>query len=347
MARSSLACSRTSISEISSSSSVPPEASSNLPMRRATAPVKAPFSWPNNSDSSSASGMAAQLTEMKGLAARREWACTYLAMTSLPVPLSPVMRMEASEPAIWSAMRTTRSMAGSRNRNSELSRATAAMTAAISSASGGRGIYSLAPARMALTAAAALASTPQATTGTAMRSASSPAISPAMSIITSTSSRSAPRPARSAASAMSTDGAWATLAPPSMAIRVARLNWPSRAPTMSKRMFPAPLLRLDDFGHGDAEPVLHQHDFPTRHQAVVDETRDGFPHLPVEFDHRAGIELEQGRDRHLGAAQHHRHPHRHVEHGLEVGGAALDMGLAARVARGGGHFVQVEAFGGH
>ena len=35
MARSSLACRRTSISEISSSSSVPPLASSNLPMRRA------------------------------------------------------------------------------------------------------------------------------------------------------------------------------------------------------------------------------------------------------------------------------------------------------------------------
>ena len=52
MARRSFACSRTSISEISSSSSVPPVASSNLPMRRAIAPVNAPFSWPNSSDSS-------------------------------------------------------------------------------------------------------------------------------------------------------------------------------------------------------------------------------------------------------------------------------------------------------
>ena len=49
MARSSLACRRGSISLISSSSSVPPSASSNLPMRRAMAPVKAPFSWPNSS----------------------------------------------------------------------------------------------------------------------------------------------------------------------------------------------------------------------------------------------------------------------------------------------------------
>ena len=70
IARSSLACSRTSISEISSSSSVPPVASSNLPMRRATAPVNEPFSWPNSSDSSRFSGIAAQLTQMNGFLAR-------------------------------------------------------------------------------------------------------------------------------------------------------------------------------------------------------------------------------------------------------------------------------------
>ena len=75
MARRSLACSRTSISETSSSSSVPPLASSNLPMRRPTAPVKEPFSWPNNSDSSRFSGMAAQLTVMNGFLARCERAC--------------------------------------------------------------------------------------------------------------------------------------------------------------------------------------------------------------------------------------------------------------------------------
>ena len=74
MARSSLACRRASISLISSSSSVPPLASSNLPMRRATAPVNAPFSWPNNSDSRRFSGIAAQLTEMNGLSARVRFA---------------------------------------------------------------------------------------------------------------------------------------------------------------------------------------------------------------------------------------------------------------------------------
>ncbi len=108
--------------EISSSSSVPPLASSNLPMRRATAPVKAPFSWPNSSLSSRSSGMAAQLIEMKGVSARLDWAWRYLAITSLPVPLSPVISTLASDGAIWSASLTTRAMAGSRKRKSLASR---------------------------------------------------------------------------------------------------------------------------------------------------------------------------------------------------------------------------------
>ena len=97
MARRSLACSRTSISEISSRRSVPPCASSNLPMRRATAPVKAPFSWPNSSLSRRFSGMAAQLTDTNGLSRRLDFAWTKRASTSLPVPLSPVIRIEASD----------------------------------------------------------------------------------------------------------------------------------------------------------------------------------------------------------------------------------------------------------
>ena len=43
-------------------------------MRRAMAPVKAPFSWPNSSLSSRFSGIAAQLTEMNGLSARVRFA---------------------------------------------------------------------------------------------------------------------------------------------------------------------------------------------------------------------------------------------------------------------------------
>src|SRR5690606_26766956 len=186
---------------------------------------------------------------------------------------------------------------------------------------------SLAPARMAVTAAAALASTPQATTGRAMRSASSPASSPAMSITTSTSSRPAPRPARREASAISTDGARPNFAPPSIDTLVAVLSWPSSATIMSRRIL-ASLLWLDDFGHGDAELAVDQHDLATCHQPLVDEDFNRFADLAIEFDHRAGIELEQVADRHLGAAQDDRDPHGHVEHGLEIGGIAVDMGFA-------------------
>ena len=102
-------------------------------------------------------------------------------MTSLPTPLSPVIRIEASERATWSASMTTAFIDGSAEISGRSSSATAARTAAIRSASGGRGMNSLAPALMAAAASEALASTPQATTGTKMRSASLAAISAAMS----------------------------------------------------------------------------------------------------------------------------------------------------------------------
>ena len=51
---------------------MPPSASSNLPRRRASAPVNAPFSWPNSSDSISSSGIAAQLTSTNGRSRRME-----------------------------------------------------------------------------------------------------------------------------------------------------------------------------------------------------------------------------------------------------------------------------------
>jgi hypothetical protein len=62
-----------SISLISSSSRVPPVAFLELADARASAPVKAPFSWPNSSLSSRFSGMAAQLTLMNGRLARRDF----------------------------------------------------------------------------------------------------------------------------------------------------------------------------------------------------------------------------------------------------------------------------------
>ena len=59
------------MSPISSSSTVPFCASSKHPARRSTAPVNAPFSWPNSSLSISVSGMAAQLMATKRSGAAR------------------------------------------------------------------------------------------------------------------------------------------------------------------------------------------------------------------------------------------------------------------------------------
>jgi hypothetical protein len=77
------------MSPISSRNRVPPWALSNFPLRSLTAPVKAPFTWPNISLSMSSAGMAAQLISMKGRSRRGETAWMARAMSSLPVPLSP------------------------------------------------------------------------------------------------------------------------------------------------------------------------------------------------------------------------------------------------------------------
>ena len=60
------------------------------------APVKAPRSCPNISDSTRSRGMAAQLTVTNARADRRLAACTAAAASSLPVPLSPVRSTRAS-----------------------------------------------------------------------------------------------------------------------------------------------------------------------------------------------------------------------------------------------------------
>src|SRR5439155_1062345 len=65
--RSSLTCVAAGISPTSSRKIVPSFASSKRPRRRSAAPVKAPFSWPNSSLSSSVSGIAAQFTAMNAL----------------------------------------------------------------------------------------------------------------------------------------------------------------------------------------------------------------------------------------------------------------------------------------
>jgi DNA-binding response OmpR family regulator len=93
--RSSLTCSSSGISPISSRNSVPPSASSNRPGLSRSAPVNAPFSWPNSSLSSRFSGIAAQLTRDERRVARG--CCWWIARatSSLPVPLSPHREREA------------------------------------------------------------------------------------------------------------------------------------------------------------------------------------------------------------------------------------------------------------
>src|SRR5882762_8376365 len=188
---------------------------------------------------------------------------------------------------------------------------------------------------MAATAARASLAMPQATMGTWMCSASSRITRSRISSATSTSSKSAPLPPRSTRIACSLSSACVTEAPLSMAILVAVVSWPFNVPTMRSRMVyscqsfraisarrwlrASGAFRLDDFGHGHAELVFHQNHFAARHQAVVDVDVDGFTDAAVEFEHGAGSELQELADVHLGAAEHGRDLHRHVEDGLEVG----------------------------
>src|SRR5262249_2615478 len=240
-------------------------------------------------------------------------------------------------PAICCASLITLPMASSRWTRSRESLATAASTAAISSGSGGSGMYSLAPAWIAATAARASVVMPQATIGTWMCSASSRITRSRMSRPTSTISRSAPLPLRSTLIACSLPSAWCTEAPLSIAILVAVVSCPFNVPTMRSRMIvscscqsrpfcavvvvpdASAAIHLDDFRHGHAELVLDQHDFAARHQAVVDVDVDGFADTAVQFQHGAGAELQEFADIHLGAAEHRGNLYRHVEDGLQIG----------------------------
>ncbi len=77
------------MSEISSRKIVPPWASSRRPRLALMAPVKAPFTWPNNSLSRSVSVRAPQSMGRKGRSLRELLSWINLARSSLPVPLSP------------------------------------------------------------------------------------------------------------------------------------------------------------------------------------------------------------------------------------------------------------------
>ncbi len=87
---------------------MPPSATSNFPFLRYCAPVNAPFSWPNNSLSSSVSVRAPQWITTMGINRRGldEWIAR--ATTSFPVPLSPVISTVASVEATIPISSSTR-----------------------------------------------------------------------------------------------------------------------------------------------------------------------------------------------------------------------------------------------
>jgi hypothetical protein len=84
-------CRSSGISVISSRNSVPPCARSKYPACWRVAPVKLPRSWPNSSLSIRLGDTAPQLSARYGPFARADSACSWLAMSSLPVPLSPMI----------------------------------------------------------------------------------------------------------------------------------------------------------------------------------------------------------------------------------------------------------------
>src|SRR5579864_265724 len=109
--RRSFGCRGSATAPISSRKIVPPSASANRPRLVETAPVKAPLTCPNSSDSTSVSGSAAQLTLTMGIWRCALWAWMARATSSLPVPVSPVMRTVLRDCATVAALRTMSSIA--------------------------------------------------------------------------------------------------------------------------------------------------------------------------------------------------------------------------------------------
>src|SRR6266853_458256 len=112
IARRSLTCAAGGSSPTSSRNSVPPEASTNLPVWRSVAPVKAPFSWPNRIDSTRLSGIAPQLTATNGFDLRSPLPWMARANNSLPTPDSPSTSTGIVELAAFCAVRSTPAMGG-------------------------------------------------------------------------------------------------------------------------------------------------------------------------------------------------------------------------------------------
>lgn len=112
--RRSLGCRSAGRSPISSRKTVPPCAASNAPTRSAAAPVKAPLTWPKSSLSTSSRESAAQSITRNGPPRRGLCAWISRAITSLPVPVSPVIMTVASVGAYVSARWKTRRIASER-----------------------------------------------------------------------------------------------------------------------------------------------------------------------------------------------------------------------------------------
>src|SRR6266481_4554871 len=75
--------------------------------RSCRAPVKAPFSWPNNSEAISEEGIEAQFTLIKAWLARCEPLCMARAISSFPVPVSPVIKTVESVGATFTMLERT------------------------------------------------------------------------------------------------------------------------------------------------------------------------------------------------------------------------------------------------
>ena len=93
---------------------MPPSAFWNSPTFWKLAPVNAPLTCPNRMLSSKVSGIAAQLTVTYGFSVRRLFQWIARATRSLPVPLSPRIRIGALVGAASSSLRSTSCHAGDR-----------------------------------------------------------------------------------------------------------------------------------------------------------------------------------------------------------------------------------------
>ena len=96
---------------------MPPSACASRPNERRCAPVNAPRSWPNNSESMSVAGIAPQSTITKGFVRRPLSWCKVCASISLPVPLSPVMSTVVSVVATRRVRASSSAIDGASNTN--------------------------------------------------------------------------------------------------------------------------------------------------------------------------------------------------------------------------------------